>query len=559
MVAARVLLLLCGLATQARAARNTIIYPDEKPISVPLMKEQNIAFGMPETLDLVSDRVVSLKPEQVHLTYWGSPSKMLVSFASGDGRVTMGPPPAPGPPGSVAVAQWGQAPGKLSGNASCDTVTYVQNQFAWEQFPGYVSPRLSHCLMTGLPPGSRVFYRVGWPEYDQWSAVMNFTTTRATANFPFSLGVMADLGTSFNASQTVRQMARLAPSMVLNVGDLAYADTYLPDGRQGIVRKYYYSINYQPRWDMYGRMLQGLASHIPVLPTPGNHDMEFQPDGTVFAAYTSRYPVPQAPAGTKPGDAPLRVEVNRFTAANPSPDRGLFYSVDIPGTAHISTVTSYITNDTFQPDTDQYKWFEADLAGVDRKKTPWLIVMFHAPVISSYEDAFKQVECMRLTYEPLLYKYGVDIVYNGHVHAYERSKPQYNYTLDPCGTIHITAGCGGKAGIPVTGEYALDRGFIDDQPQPEYCADPEILSNKINPTQPGPRCFTRQKALGGYCWDRQPDFSAYRQPAYGHGLLNLINATHAEWNWYLNADHGERVVDRVVINRALPKRCRTRR
>lgn len=84
-------------------------------------------------------------------------------------------------------------------------------------------------------------------------------------------------------------------------------------------------------------------------------------------------------------------------------------------------------------------------------------------------------------------QYGVDVALNGHVHAYERSKPQYNYRLDPCGTIHITAGCGGKPGIATTGEYALDRGFIDDKPQPEYCADPAILNKKVNPTQPGPR------------------------------------------------------------------------
>jgi hypothetical protein len=112
------------------------------------------------------------------------------------------------------------------------------------------------------------------------------------------------------------------------------------------------------------------------------------------------------------------------------------------------------------------RWFEADLKKVDRSKTPWLIIYFHAPIVrwaapgagrpqsrrrgvvaavdgrpcraaaaapsaapracdagrlpaprpdpaaarpplpspSSYEASFKQVECMRLTYEPLMYK-----------------------------------------------------------------------------------------------------------------------------------------------------------
>ncbi len=47
-------------------------------------------------------------------------------------------------------------------------------------------------------------------------------------------------------------------------------------------------------------------------------------------------------------------------------------------------------------------------------------------------------------YEPLLYKYGVDLVFNGHQHAYERSKPVYNWTLDDCGPMHITIGDGGN-------------------------------------------------------------------------------------------------------------------
>jgi len=145
-----------------------------------------------------------------------------------------------------------------------------------------------------------------------------------------------------------------------------------------------------------------------------------------------RYPVPQDPTKGP------QVKLNKFSKSDPSPDSGLYYSWDVPGTAHFVALTSYITNDTFSEDTAQYKWFKADLKKVDRKKTPWLIVYFHAPIVSSYEASFKQVECMRLTYEPLLFKYGVDLVLNGHVHAYERSEPMYNYTLNPCGTIHIT-------------------------------------------------------------------------------------------------------------------------
>lgn len=63
----------------------------------------------------------------------------------------------------------------------------------------------------------------------------------------------------------------------------------------------------------------------------------------------------------------------------------------------------------------QYKWLERDLASVDRKVTPWLVATWHAPWYSTYTAHYREVECMRVEMEELLYNYGVDIVLNGHV------------------------------------------------------------------------------------------------------------------------------------------------
>ena len=38
---------------------------------------------------------------------------------------------------------------------------------------------------------------------------------------------------------------------------------------------------------------------------------------------------------------------------------------------------------------------------------------------------YKENECMRLAMEDLLYNNGVDIIFNGHCHEYERSNPVY--------------------------------------------------------------------------------------------------------------------------------------
>lgn len=121
----------------------------------------------------------------------------------------------------------------------------------------------------GLPSGSRIFYRVGIPGFDQWSSIFNFTTFKAVSNFPFLIGVMADLGLSNSTISTVNGMKALKPNLVLNVGDLAYADLYLPSGEEGTIKDYKYLLSYQPRWDMYGRLLQRLASGVPMMTSTG--------------------------------------------------------------------------------------------------------------------------------------------------------------------------------------------------------------------------------------------------------------------------------------------------
>lgn len=61
------------------------------------------------------------------------------------------------------------------------------------------------------------------------------------------------------------------------------------------------------------------------------------------------------------------------------------------------------------------------MASVDRKVTPWLVATFHAPWYSTYTEHYREAECMRVAMEDLLYKYGVDIVFNGHVNLHHNS------------------------------------------------------------------------------------------------------------------------------------------
>ena len=108
----------------------------------------------------------------------------------------------------------------------------------------------------------------------------------------------------------------------------------------------------------------------------------------------------------------------------------------LPGVATVVTLSTYTFTDTFTASDPMYQWLRRELAAVDRESTPWLIVQMHVGFYSTSLVHSYEAECMRQAYEPLFKEFGVDIVFNGHDHNYERTAPTYNYQVDPeCGTV----------------------------------------------------------------------------------------------------------------------------
>jgi hypothetical protein len=107
----------------------------------------------------------------------------------------------------------------------------------------------------------------------------------------------------------------------------------------------------------------------------------------------------------------------------------------------------------------QTKWLKDDLAKVDRDKTPWVIVLMHAPFYNTNkhymmfpngadvkEEGLKEKEnkqnkwwWVKEALEPVLNDYGVDFVFNGHVHTYERIHAVNNCDADKCGPTYLTS------------------------------------------------------------------------------------------------------------------------
>jgi len=175
----------------------------------------------------------------------------------------------------------------------------------------------------------------------------------------------------------------------------------------------------------------------------------------------------------------------------------LYYSYDIAG-IHVLMLGSYAP---FDESSGQYAWLRKDLESVDRVATPWVIATMHAPWYNSNHNHYGDGEKMRKSLEPVLYEHGVDAVIAGHVHAYERSHGVYDNEIDPCGPHYINIGDGGN-------REGLDFDYYS-----------------------------------------QPDWSAIRDPSYGHAVIDFVNSTTAVYEWHRNQDGVDEIADEFVLNR----------
>jgi len=345
----------------------------------------------------------------------------------------------------------------------------------------YRSGYIHHVLIDELLPSTTYFYKCGDFVNSVKTNTLNFTTLPEVGEkTPITFAIIGDLGQTENSLSTMNHIMKDKNiQMILHAGDLSYADCN------------------QPLWDSYGEMIEPLAKRVPWMVCAGNHEIEF--NGTdysnLYTAFEKRYQMPYV-RQAEFGEVIIKSDINpniNMPYCTPSVFQSeynygnSFYSFST-GLAHIIYLNPYSnTNMT----SAQYRWLNNDLMRIDRNVTPWVIVIMHCPWYNSnvkhYDD--KQTILMRGYMEDLFYNYNVNIVFSGHVHAYERTYPVYKNKTNNYGSVYITIGDGGNL-------EGLD-----------------------------------------YKYYTQPAWSAFRNGTqYGHGTLKILNRHSLVWKWYRNDD-----------------------
>jgi len=113
----------------------------------------------------------------------------------------------------------------------------------------------------------------------------------------------------------------------------------------------------------------------------------------------------------------------------------------------------FVVLDTNVLDAPQLAWAKATL---QQAAEPWKIAYFHHPLYGNAGRHGSNVD-LRVLLEPVLLEYGVQVVFSGHDHVYERLKPQR-------GVHYFIAGSGGqlrKGDLQLSDTSAV--GFDQDQ------------------------------------------------------------------------------------------------
>eukprot|EP01138_Halocafeteria_seosinensis_P014753 gb/GECG01015061.1/.p1 GENE.gb/GECG01015061.1/~~gb/GECG01015061.1/.p1 ORF type:complete len:246 (+),score=16.96 gb/GECG01015061.1/:1-738(+) len=238
--------------------------------------------------------------------------------------------------------------------------------------------------------------------------------------------------------------------------------------------------------------IQPVVARIPYHVCPGNHEQH-----GAFAQYQQRFTMP-------------------MMGRNSS---NMWHSFNL-GNVHYAVINSeaWFGHGDLE---SQFEWLSDDLEQANelsiRTQRPFIAVVSHRPMYCSSrghsecrrkDNPIRVGKSEKYQLEELLNRYNVDFYFTGHVHAYARSFPLYNYTYD------------------VTGNSST-------------------LKNVVKPIH-----FTVGGAgnkEGKKTWKSKDPWFAFQSNAYGIGNLETISRDTVRWT-YRDADTWSVVDEITVVN-----------
>lgn len=255
--------------------------------------------------------------------------------------------------------------------------------------------------LTGLEANTRYYYRVG--SDDGQGAVISTTEGFRTLknSGPISFLVFGDSGQGTTNQFRIADLLRRTPAdLVLHSGDIIYGGFRDPN-----IDTRFFNF-YQPH-----------MKNVPYYLSIGNHDLNCcAGDGAPDWNPTNW------PANVTNYQKAYYLPTNSITGTEH------FYSFD-HGDAHfVALYIPWYANYVFTNGSDQYMWLTNDLA---RSSKPWKFMFWHMPVANSGLHASRddnangiidRAELLDLI-SPLARDYGLNLVFCGHDHNFERFAP----------------------------------------------------------------------------------------------------------------------------------------
>lgn len=314
-----------------------------------------------------------------------------------------------------------------------------------------VPNRVYHASLTKLTAGVIFEYRI---LKDGKEVFRSEAKASKSKDQPYRFVVMGDIGAETGDQKKLAERAYIEkPDFIAVPGDIVYEN--------GLVSEYnkkFWPIYNADKADSNGAPIM---RSIPFIAAVGNHDadtrdLDKMPDALAYYMYFDQ-PLngPLAAEGSAFVPVLKGSEKNKkafYEAAGATYPRMSNFSYDYAN-AHWTVIDA----DTYVDWTDSTlkNWVINDLAA--SKNATWHFVMFHHPGFNSALEHNEQQQ-MRLL-APIFEKAKVDVVFNGHVHNYQRTYPMYFKPIKN-GTLLV----GGKdnktvRGRVVVGKWTLDKNY----------------------------------------------------------------------------------------------------